>query len=54
MTVYDTYSYRRRVAKGDVPDVFVYDKLPIKLRIQIVHIWRDAIGVYAMEEGEDL
>ena len=52
MTVYDTYSYRRKVAKGDVPDVFVYDKLPIELRVQIVHIWMDAIGVYAMEDWD--
>ena len=27
-----------------MPDVFVYDELPHELRVQIVHIWREAIG----------
>ncbi len=39
-----------------MPDVFVYDKLPEPLRVQIVHIWRRAIGgfhvVSGMEFGE--
>ena len=28
MPVFDLFSYRQRVAEGDVPDVFVYDSLP--------------------------
>ena len=46
MGVFDLYSYRKRVADGAVPDVFVYDELPQGLRVQVVHIWRDAIGPY--------
>ena len=46
MRVADLYSHRKRVAEGDVPDVFVYDALPRRLLIQIVHIWRDAIGPF--------
>ena len=44
MPIYETYSYRRRLAEGETPDVFVYDELPRELRVQIAHIWRGAIG----------
>ena len=44
MPVPDLYSYRKRLAAGDTPDVFTYDELPHALRVQIVHIWRRAIG----------
>ncbi len=42
--VLDLYSNRKRLAEGKIPDVFVYDELSEKLRHQIIHIWRDAIG----------
>lgn len=45
MSVFDTFSHRKRVAEGQTPDVFVYDRLPNDLRVQIVHIWREAIGL---------
>ena len=44
MPIYESFSYRKRVAEGRVADVFVYDELPGTLRAQIVHIWWDAIG----------
>ena len=44
MAVHDLFSYRKRLAEGETPDVFVYDQLPESLRVQIIHIWRDAIG----------
>ena len=47
----DLFSYRKRVAAGDPPDVFVYDELPKGLRIQIIHIWRDAIGPFYLSRG---
>ena len=46
MPVIDLFSHRKRVAEGDLPDVFVYDALPQKLLVQIVHIWGDAIGPF--------
>ena len=46
MRMVDLYSYRRRAAEGDVPDVFVYSSLPQTLVFQIVHIWRNAIGPF--------
>ena len=44
MTVFDLFSYRKRAAEGERPDVFVYDKLSQELRVQIVGIMRDALG----------
>jgi len=42
--VLDLFSKRQRRARGEVPDVYVYDKLPQELRVQIVHIVQDAFG----------
>ena len=47
MPIFDLYSYRQRSAKGELPDVFIYDDIPRELRVQIIYIWSDAIGVYA-------
>ena len=44
MAVIDTFSYRQRMVEGKHLDVFVYDKLPKSLRVQIIYIWRRAIG----------
>ena len=48
MPVLDLYSYRKKVAEGGTPDVFIYDELPEPLRVQIIHIWREAIGRYVV------
>ncbi len=50
MAVHDLYSYRKRSMEGKVPDLFVYDHLPDQLKIQIIHIWRNAIGPYYLRE----
>jgi len=42
--VSDLFSKRQKRARGEVPDVYVYDDLPQPLRVQIVHIIRDAFG----------
>ncbi len=44
MPIFDIYSKRQKKLRGDVPDVFIYDDIPNSLRVQIVHILRDAIG----------
>ena len=51
MPIANLYSYRKRVAEGETPDVFVYDALPETLRVQIIHIWRDAIGEFKLRPG---
>lgn len=44
MGVFDLFSKRQKRARGEVPDVYVYDDLPQPLRVQIVHIISDAFG----------
>lgn len=44
MPILDLYSRRRRQAEKAGPDVYQYDEIPRELRVQIVQIWRDAIG----------
>ncbi|NOY66369.1 MAG: hypothetical protein GXP13_03030 [Gammaproteobacteria bacterium] len=42
--ILDLYSKRQKRLHGDVPDVFSYHGIPQTLRVQIVHIWKDALG----------
>ena len=44
MAIFDLFSKRQKRLRGEYPDVYVYDKLPDNLRVQIVHIIRDAVG----------
>ena len=54
MPVIDLFSYRKRGAEAGTPDVFVYDRLPEALRVQIIHIWTDAIGPFYVRARFDL
>lgn len=42
--IFDLFSKRQKKLRGDVPDVYVYDKIPDTLRVQIIHIWQDTLG----------
>lgn len=44
MPVFDLFSKRQKKLRGEVPDVYSYDYIPEPLRVQIVHILRDALG----------
>lgn len=44
MGTFELFSKRQKKLRGDVPDVYVYDDVPEPLRVQIVHIWDDALG----------
>lgn len=44
MAIFDLFSKRQKALRGDVPDIYTYDDLPDALRVQIVHIWSDALG----------
>ena len=44
MAISDIFSKRQKKLRGDTPDVYVYDEMPNPLRVQIVHIWTDALG----------
>ena len=52
MSIFDTYSKRRKkVEKAGTPDVYQYDHLPEPLRVQVIHIWNDALGIYYVPES---
>lgn len=55
MAVFDLFSKRQRRARGEVPDVYVYNELSQLLRVQIVHIIKDGFGVdnYGSHHAED-
>ncbi len=44
LPVMDTFSKRQKRLNSPAADVFTYDRLSPKLRIQIVKIWEDALG----------
>ena len=44
---WELYSDRLRREQGQMPDVYIYDDLPKKLRVQITHIIRDSFGRHA-------
>ncbi len=46
MAVVDLFSRRKRIADGKTPDVYRYADLPRALRVQIVQIMSDAVGIY--------
>jgi hypothetical protein len=44
LVVLDLYSKRRRRALGEAGDVYSYDDVPRKLRVQVVHLLNDTLG----------
>ncbi|WP_372057187.1 hypothetical protein P7L74_15890 [Tistrella mobilis] len=45
MGITDLFSKRQKRERGEAPDVYVYNSLPEPLRVQILYIIRDAVGV---------
>ena len=44
MAIFNIYSKRQKLQRGEVPDVYQYDELPNSFRVQVVHILRDLLG----------
>lgn len=44
MAIFDLFSKRQKRLLGEIPEVYTYDNIPQHLRVQLVHIIRDAIG----------
>ena len=44
MPIHDIFSKREKRRRGDLPDVYQYEDIPRKLRVQVIHIWNDAYG----------
>jgi len=42
--IFDIFSKRQKRDRGELPDVFVYDVLPDRLRVQIMYIIDDTLG----------
>lgn len=36
--VFDLFSKRQKEQRGEIPDVYIYDDIPQKLRVQLIHI----------------
>lgn len=52
MGIMNLFSRSERLKKkAGRPDVYIYDNLPTSLRIQIVHIWNESIGVVSSHTG---
>jgi len=51
MKIFGLFSKRQKALRGEIPDVYVYDAIPEPLRVQIVHILRDAIGTYTYRDS---
>ncbi len=50
MAIFELFSKRKkREANAGKPDVYQYDKLPEPFRVQVVHIWRSALGPYGTD-----
>jgi hypothetical protein len=43
--MFNLFSKRLRIARGEVTDIFVYDQIPQKMKVQVVHIMQDCIGL---------
>jgi hypothetical protein len=44
MPIFDLFSKRKAAQSGEVNDVYQYETAPEKLRVQVVHIFNEAIG----------
>lgn len=40
----DLFFKRKKREQGEYPDIYQYDSLSKKLKIQIIHIWRESLG----------
>ncbi len=52
MAILELFSDRQKKERGEVPEVFAYDQLPQRLRVQIDYIVQDALGSYYREGYE--
>ena len=44
MPIHDIFSKRQKALRGEVPDVYIYDRIPAQLKIQIIHIMHNVFG----------
>lgn len=51
MPIVDIFSKRQKRLRGDVPDVYTYDKIPTPLRVQAVQIMHEVLGSTEETDG---
>jgi len=51
MTIIDLFSKRQQRLKAGQPTPYYYDPIPQAFRVQVVYIWRDALGPYRRPSG---
>lgn len=52
MAIYDIFSKRKKQQESQgKADVYQYDEIPAPFRIQVVHIWRAALGRWYRDSG---
>jgi hypothetical protein len=52
MAIIETFSKRqKRLANAGNQDIYQYDELPTAFRVQVIHIWNDAMGAYIESSG---
>src|SRR5258707_1771108 len=45
--MFETFSKRKnRLQKSGQVDVYQYSEMPEAFRVQVIHIWRDGIGIF--------
>ncbi len=44
MKIYEIFSKRQKRNRSEIPDVSQYEAIPLELRVQVIHIWRDMFG----------
>lgn len=54
MPIINLFSRRKKRSDVSEPDVYQYDTIPEGLRVQIRHIWADAIGPYYIPHGVEM
>ena len=54
MAISNLFSKRQRRQRGEMPDVYQYEDIPHPLRVQLVHILRDALGRPNLDHNKTL
>lgn len=44
MRIYKLFSKRKKRERGQIPDVYQCEYIPKRLRVQVIHIWKDIWG----------
>lgn len=50
MSIFELFSKRQKKLRGEVSDVYQYEKIPNQLRVQVIHIVKDVLG---LEDSSD-